>query len=100
MEVVRKDEAADESPDCLRHYLQGDHMVNNLNTLLIKLTMTPRHRYTLEEVGEVLGISRDEVLRQIKRGHLVAVKVAERKWGYVLHDDLDAFLSALNGGGK
>lgn len=73
-------------------------MNKTLPHLLEKLGRIPQPRFTIEEVGDILGLSRGEVLAQIKRGHLPAIKVSARRWGYVLHDDLNAFLTALNGG--
>lgn len=69
-----------------------------LNCLLEQIGTAHQHRYGIDEIAHILGMTKTEVLNRIKRRHLPAVKVSERKWGYVLHDDLAAYVAQLNVG--
>ncbi len=75
-------------------------MTTTLQRVLDSLGTASKPLYTLGEVGITLNLSLEGVRNLIKGGRLRAVKTGQRKWGYVLHEDLDNYLTALNGGAK
>jgi DNA-directed RNA polymerase sigma subunit (sigma70/sigma32) len=73
----------------------------HLLTRLLEAHGTPQKpRYTLQEVGDILGMNRNRVRLQIVRGDLQAVKTSPKRWGYVLHEDLASFVAVMNGGAQ
>jgi excisionase family DNA binding protein len=52
-------------------------------------TPSPAQGFTIDQVAASLGVHRATILREIKRGHLRAVKVATRT--RILQRDLDAY---------
>ncbi|WP_306599175.1 hypothetical protein [Geothrix sp. 21YS21S-2] len=73
-------------------------MNTTLQTLLDAMAVAPKPRYPLEEVAYLLDARLQAVKNLIKNGKLKGVKTGPRKWGYVLHSDLEAFVTNLNGG--
>lgn len=67
-----------------------------LEYLLITLGLAQASRYSIEETATILGLTPKQVRTQIKKGHLAAIKSSPRRWGGVLHTDLDAYLAAAN----
>jgi len=72
-------------------------MDTTLQTLLTALAVECKPRYPLEEVAYLLDARLQAVKNLIKNGKLKGVKTGPRKWGYVLHGDLEAFVTTLNG---
>ena len=70
-----------------------------LSKLLTALGTSPAARYSLEDVAQVLGLTPRQVRSQIQKGRLVAIKTSARHWAWVLHQDLEAYLAAINPSG-
>lgn len=68
----------------------------NLSELLTTLGIAPAPRYTLEEVARILGTSPRQVRSQIQKGRIPAIKSSVRRWGWVLHPDLESYFAAIN----
>lgn len=71
-------------------------MSMNLNTILERLGMTHKPRFTLEETAEILGSRRDQILDLLKRGKLLGVKASSSRWSGVFAIDLDNYIKAVN----
>lgn len=71
-----------------------DHL---LQTAIQDSGIEPAARYTLDQVAVILGCDLDHVLYLVTRKKLPALKVGKQTWGPIRHDDLDAFLAAVNG---
>lgn len=69
-----------------------------LTKLLSTLGMPPIPRYSLEEVAHITGLSLRQVRNQIEKGRLAAIKSSARRWAGVLHQDLETYFAAINGG--
>lgn len=70
-----------------------------LEHLLTTMGIIPAARYSVEETAAILGLTPKQVRTQIKKGRLTAIKGSARRWGGVLHADLDAYLVAANAKG-
>ena len=71
-----------------------------LDALLTTLGIAPAPRYTIEDVATILGFTPKQVRTQVKKGNLTALRGSRRRWTGVLHDDLDAYFTANNGGAQ
>jgi pantothenate kinase type III len=70
-----------------------------LSALLATLGIEPAPRYTLEEVARILGTTPRQIRSQIQKGRIHAIKSSVRRWGWVLHTDLEAYFAAINAKG-
>jgi pantothenate kinase type III len=70
-----------------------------LSALLTTLGIAPAPRYTIEEVARILGNTPRQVRTQIQKGRIPAIKSSVRRWGWVLHPDLEAYFAAINAKG-
>lgn len=68
----------------------------NLHYILERLNIPLKPRYNLDEVGEVLGIRRDQVLDLLRRRQIIGMKSSSNRWSGVFADDLDAYLLRVN----
>jgi hypothetical protein len=68
----------------------------NLVTMLERLGMTHKPRFTVEETAEILGIRRDQVMDLLKRGKLIGVKSSSARWSGVFAVDLDKYIQVIN----
>jgi hypothetical protein len=68
-----------------------------LQTALKDSGIDPAARYTLEQVAAILGCDGEHVRYLVVRKKLPALKVGVQTWGTVRHEDLGAFLAAVNG---
>ena len=68
-----------------------------LQTALHDSGVEPAARYTVDQVAAILGCDLDHVRYLLTRKKLPAIKIGVQTWGTVRHDDLDAFLEAMNG---
>jgi len=73
---------------------------STLNALLTALGIAAAPRYPIEEVARILGFTPKQVRTQIKKGNLAALRGSRRRWAGVLHEDLDAYFTANNGGAQ
>lgn len=71
---------------------------STLTHLLEAAGIVPSALYPIQEVARTLRSTERQILELIKKKRLKAVKVSQRRWGFVLHPDLDAYLIALNEG--
>ena len=71
---------------------------STLTHLLEAAGIVPATLYPIQEVARTLRSTERQVLELIKKKRLKAVKVSQRRWGFVLHPDLDAYLCSLNEG--
>jgi hypothetical protein len=67
-----------------------------LTTALRDSGIEPAARYTLAQVAAILGCDLDHVRYLVTRRKLPVLKVGAQSWGTVRHDDLSAFLEAVN----
>ncbi|MDR3572295.1 MAG: hypothetical protein P4L50_00400 [Anaerolineaceae bacterium] len=72
-----------------------DHL---LQTALRDSGIEPAARYTLEQVGTILGCDIVHVRYLLTRKKLPVLKVGAQTWGTVRHEDLAIFLATVNGG--
>ena len=68
----------------------------NLVTMLERLGMTHKPRFTVEETAEILGVRRDQVMDLLKRGKLIGVKSSPNRWSGVFAVDLDDYIEKIN----
>ena len=71
-------------------------MFINLVTMLERLGMTHKPRFTVEETAEILGVRRDQVMDLLKRGKLIGVKSSAARWSGVFAVDLDKYIQDIN----
>lgn len=67
-----------------------------LVTMLDRLGMTHKPRFTVEETADILGLRRDQVMDLLKRGKLLGVKSSAARWSGVFADDLSTFIVSIN----
>jgi excisionase family DNA binding protein len=67
-----------------------------LQSILERLNIPYKARYTIEEVAEILGIRRDQVLNLLHKGRLIGVRATERRWAGVFPDELEAYLERIH----
>jgi hypothetical protein len=68
----------------------------HLPLILARLGMPSKPRFTLEEVADILGIRRDQVLSLLKRGKLIGIRAMERRWAGVFAEQLATYLEEVN----
>ncbi len=68
----------------------------NLVTMLERLGMTHKPRFSVEETAEILGVRRDQVMDLLKRGKLIGVKSSAARWSGVFAVDLDDYIEKVN----
>lgn len=71
-------------------------MDHTLSKMLEALGIPYKPRFTIEEVAEILGIRRDQVMHLLKRKKLVGMKSSANRWGGVFAFDLDQYIQAVN----
>ena len=69
-----------------------------LDQIIIRLGLAPAPRYCLEEVALILGVTREQVRRLIKKKYLKGFKGTASRWTAVFHDDLASFVARGNRG--
>lgn len=67
-----------------------------LETMLDQLGIKPKPRFTVEEVAEILGIRRDQVLDLLKRKKLIGMRASVSKWSGVFAQDLAEYIQIVN----
>lgn len=71
-------------------------MSTTLAGVIQELGIPTKPRYSLEEVADVLGIRRDQVVDLIRKGKLPGMKSSMNRWRGVFASDLDAFIQKVN----
>lgn len=67
-----------------------------LATALDALGIPHKPRFAIEEVAEILGITRDQVVNLLKKGKLTGMKSSVRRWRGVYSVDLSDYLEKVN----
>jgi len=71
-------------------------MDHTLTKMLEALGIPYKPRFTVEEVAEILGIRRDQVMHLLKRQKLIGMKSSSNRWGGVFAADLDQYIQTVN----
>ena len=71
-------------------------MNTTLAAVLAAIGTPHKPRYGIEEVAEILGISRYQVVDLLRKGKLVGMKSSMHRWRCVFAIELDAFIQRVN----
>lgn len=71
-------------------------MNTTLAEVLTALGIPHKPRYSIEEVAEILGIRRDQVIDLLRKGRLVGMRSSMHRWRCVFATELDAFIQKIN----
>jgi excisionase family DNA binding protein len=71
-------------------------MNTTLAGVLEALGIPRKPRYSIEEVAEILGIRRYQVVDLLRKGKLTGMKSSMNRWRCVFATELDAFIQKVN----
>lgn len=71
-------------------------MNTTLAGVIEALGIPRKPRYSTEEVAEILGIRRDQVVDLLRKGKLTGMKSSMNRWRCVFATELDAFIQKVN----